>query len=320
MNKVTESIIIADSDAVRRNHLSEMLVSNGFHVHISPRAGEVLEYFVQNGADTIIIGEDFPDMNGLELCRMIKDFKKDDFVPVLFISGEKDLNRRLKALNSGADAHVSMPADDTIMLAHINAMLRIRVMFRDLMISGRDREAGKISDQLTGLYNRDYVLQRLGEEFKRAERYNEPLGCILIEIDDFEEIVSRFDNDFIDYVIHETARRIEATLRETDIAARHGQEEFMLVLPNTHFSGALSVSKRALSRISSSRFRHGRQASAITATAGASVFPVKDIRTGDELIDFAERALSQARVTGRNQICLFQQAGHFYIPEQERIE
>jgi len=320
MKKAAESIIIADSDSVRRDHLSEMLVSNGFHVHISPRAGEALEYLVQNGADTVIIGEDFPNMNGLDLCRMIKDFKKDDFVPVLFISGDKDLNRRLKALNSGADAHVSMPADDTMMLAHINAMLRIRNMFRDLMISGRDNEAGKISDQLTGLYNRDYVLRRLSEEFKRAERYNEPLGCVFLEIDNFEEIISRFEDDFLDYVIHETARRIESTLRETDIAASYGQGEFMLVLPNTHFSGALSVSKRALSRIASSRFRLGRHASAITASAGASLFPVKDIRTSDELISYAERALSQARVTGRNRICLFQQAGHFYIPEQDGIE
>ena len=127
--------------------------------------------------------------------------------------------------------------------------------------------------------------------------------------------------------------RLRASVREVDVVARYGGEEFLLLLPSTNFSGALSVAERVWRAIGTAPFELGaanmgsataplRGGAAsdtrVTASLGVAVFPSRDIKTKDELLKAADRALYQAKHEGRDRMCVFQHQGFIYRPESMR--
>ncbi|HMI91713.1 MAG TPA: GGDEF domain-containing protein, partial [Polyangiales bacterium] len=185
--------------------------------------------------------------------------------------------------------------------------------------SAKDRLATlAIRDELTELFNYRYLQTRLSEEFKRAERYREPLSCVMVDVDHFKSVNDRFGHDAGDRALREVAVRLRASVREVDVVARYGGEEFLLLLPSTNFSGALSVAERVWRAIGTAPFELGVHSTRVTASLGVAVFPSRDIKTKDELLKAADRALYQAKHEGRDRMCVFQHQGFIYRPESMR--
>jgi diguanylate cyclase (GGDEF)-like protein len=99
-----------------------------------------------------------------------------------------------------------------------------------------------------------------------------------------------------------------------DVVARYGGEEFLLVLPSTHFSGALAVADRLWRAIGNKPVRGKKERHKLTVSLGVSLYPGRDVKTKDELLKAAEQALSQAKSDGRNRICVYQHRGYIYRP------
>jgi diguanylate cyclase (GGDEF)-like protein len=112
--------------------------------------------------------------------------------------------------------------------------------------------------------------------------------------------------------------RLLKAVREIDVVARYGGEEFLLVLPSTNFSGALSVAERVWRAIGGEQFALPDATERVTASVGVAVYPSRDIRTKDQLVKAADRALYQAKHEGRDRICVFQHQGYIYRPESMR--
>ena len=173
-------------------------------------------------------------------------------------------------------------------------------------------------DDLTELYNYRYLHTRLSDEFKRAERYREPLSCVMIDVDHFKRVNDRHGHDAGDAALRVVADRLRKAVREVDVVARYGGEEFLLVLPSTNFSGALSVAERVWRAIGGEPFVFGEASERVTASVGVAVYPSRDIKSKDQLLKAADRALYQAKHEGRDRICVFQHQGYIFRPDSLR--
>ena len=104
-------------------------------------------------------------------------------------------------------------------------------------------------------------------------------------------------------------------VRDVDVVARYGGEEFLVVLPSTHFGGAVTVAERIWRDITDKRYSiDGSKFHAITVSIGVGLYPSRDVRTKDALVRAADGALQQAKRDGGNRICVFQQQGYIYTP------
>jgi diguanylate cyclase (GGDEF)-like protein len=194
-------------------------------------------------------------------------------------------------------------------------LLRIKRMHDHISEAKHKLATLAVQDELTGLYNYRYLHSRLGEEFKRAERYREPLACVMLDIDHFKRVNDRYGHDVGDTVLREVAVRLLKAVREVDVVARYGGEEFLLVLPSTNFSGALAVAERVWRALGETAFTSAGGPLRVSASLGVAVYPSRDIKNKDQLLKASDRALYQAKHEGRDRICVFQHQGYIFRPE-----
>jgi diguanylate cyclase (GGDEF)-like protein len=146
-------------------------------------------------------------------------------------------------------------------------------------------------DQLTGFYNHRYFHERFGEEVLRAQRSRQPISVLMLDLDDFKLVNDTFGHLFGDQVLAWTAELIRSTLRESDIPARYGGDEFAILLPDTPAESAARAADRIRDAFANSAFESGsRRPVTISLAVGAATFPA-DGRTATELIAVADAAL-----------------------------
>ena len=163
-----------------------------------------------------------------------------------------------------------------------------------------------LTDGLTGLYNYRHFWERVDVELKRANRYTEPLSCLMIDIDNFKYINDRFDHQFGDFILKKISQILKSPLRATDILARYGGDEFSILLPNTDYDGTQVISKKIIERIRGLQFEtKGSSSTTVTISLGVSAYPIDQIVESSQLVEYADAALYEAKAKGKDQICFF---------------
>ena len=166
-----------------------------------------------------------------------------------------------------------------------------------------------ITDELTGLYNRKYLHHRLEAEMSRAKRYGTPLSCLLIDIDFFKTVNDMYGYDWGDVLLKKIAQMLEALIRKEDILTRYGDEEFILILPNTSEDNAYIFAERFRRDIEKMEFipANEEERHPITISGGISSYPFLENveENANTIIRYAEHALYAAKKHGKNQIVEF---------------
>jgi diguanylate cyclase (GGDEF)-like protein len=162
-------------------------------------------------------------------------------------------------------------------------------------------ERQALVDSLTGLANRRNLEDTLRSELARAARFNDVVCVVLADLDDFKQINDRYGHPVGDEVLKEFAQTLRKTVRETDVAARWGGEEFALVLPGTDAAGGARLAERARAMLSEQTVRapDGTELH-VTASFGVAAFP--QARELDELLAAADLALYAAKHDGKNRV------------------
>ncbi|MBA7651601.1 Regulator of RpoS [subsurface metagenome] len=158
-------------------------------------------------------------------------------------------------------------------------------------------------DSMTGLYNFRHFLETLRQEIASAERYEEPLSCIMLDIDNFKSVNDNYGHHVGDLVLKELARSVSISVRSADIPARYGGDEFCIVLPKTDKTLALKLAQRLMKLFSGKEIRipdNSRRVK-VTISIGIAAFP-EDTRNMEELMKMADEALYQAKSAGKNRI------------------
>lgn len=172
-------------------------------------------------------------------------------------------------------------------------------------------EQESITDPLTGLFNRRQMARRLEEEILRARRYHHPLSLIMLDIDHFKPINDRLGHLTGDYILQVIGQRISGVLRQSDLAARFGGEEFVVIAPHNDLQSALALAEKLRETIAGTSIILKGQEHAppcapdelrITVSAGvASLNHEAGARDdGETLLARADDALYRAKAGGRN--------------------
>ena len=162
------------------------------------------------------------------------------------------------------------------------------------------REAAH-TDFLTGLRNRRSMMDLLEQQRRLAEREGSSFGVLILDLDHFKTFNDRYGHDCGDYVLHEVAQIMQSSLRESDVVARWGGEEFLVMTPNTDARGAGRVAEDLRAAIQTRRLSFAGQALAVTATVGVATSSGRD-RNLEATLKLADQALYRGKDLGRNKV------------------
>ena len=159
-----------------------------------------------------------------------------------------------------------------------------------------------VTDDLTRLYNHRFFVRRLGEEFKRAKRYNSVISCSMIDIDNFKRINDTYGHQTGDKVLQDVAKILKKSVRETDMIARYGGEEFAVILPQTAREDALRSAERIRTAIRDFRFDCLEEGEMITVSIGVTTYPHPEIKNIDDIVRKADDGLYKAKEDGKDRV------------------
>ncbi len=184
-------------------------------------------------------------------------------------------------------------------------------MAQELQIRDRQLQAAlhrlneqAATDQLTGLPNRRYLWEALSAELMRARRKQTPLAVILLDIDHFKQFNDRWGHEAGDLVLKNVSYAIRTVVRGSDIVARHGGEEFVIVLPEADAEIALARAEEVRLEIAGLKLTYdGESLGTVTASFGVAVSR-KLIETAEGLVRIADHAMYEAKQGGRNRVVI----------------
>ncbi len=161
-----------------------------------------------------------------------------------------------------------------------------------------------ITDGLTGLYVHRYFQEVLEKEIIRSERYQNRLSLLMIDIDHFKKVNDTYGHQTGDAVLKDLSKILRQHLRRSDYACRYGGEEMTLILTQTPLDGAMLTAERIRERIEKNPIVYNDQSIKVTVSIGVSEHVVGESRP--KIIEKADKALYQAKDTGRNKVCTLQ--------------
>ena len=169
------------------------------------------------------------------------------------------------------------------------------------------------TDCLTGLWNRGYFVELAAQEIVRCRRFGSNLSLLLVDVDYFKRVNDRFGHDAGDRVLTGVAETLRSTLREVDVVARFGGEEFVVMLPDTELDAAYKAATRVCNVMRQQNFAEkGESSLAVTVSIGVTAYQGSET-TLDILLKQADLAMYSAKHKGRDRVerCSLEQAGNF---------
>ncbi|HTO97559.1 MAG TPA: diguanylate cyclase [Myxococcales bacterium] len=293
-------VLIVQAEQSERVFQRSLFAEAGMSVFEAGSGAEALDFLLTDRPDLVVLGRTLPDMDGLELLPKLKSSELD-FVPVLVASQRGETAERVRGLQLGADDYIPRPCDPAEFLARARALLRTKQTHDRIRKLQMTLEQMVVSDPLTGLHNRRYLMDRLVQEMQRSDRHGEPLAFAMIDLDGFKPINDQFGHVLGDKVLRAVGNVIAKSVRVSDVAARYGGDEFGIILPQTPPEGAMRVCERLLRAISELTLQdeNGRTCK-VTASLGLAYYPADDVDTPEDLVHSADGALYGAKRSGKN--------------------
>lgn len=258
-----------------------------------------------------------PDLDGYKLLQCYRQHKRTKNIPVIVLSTKDDPQDKSLAFEQGANDYLVKLPDKIELAARIRAHSKSYLVqcerdeaFEELgrlqqQLELNNEELQKLSclDALTGIANRRRFNEFFYKECLRSARETTPLSLLLIDIDFFKLYNDNYGHLCGDDGISAVARALQcAVQRPADLVARYGGEEFAVVLPNTDIDGALKLARLLHQAVQKLCIPHAFSAVSenLTVSIGIASKVINEANTPEKLIELADRALYQAKHSGRN--------------------
>ncbi len=294
-------IVVIDDNPRQAARIVEKLNRNHFAFLLSD--AQQLGEGLKGQVDLFVVSAAARTFDGLRLVSFLRATPQLRDVGILAVVNGEDPERAVRALDLGAHDIIYRPIDAHELDLRVRAQVRRR-RYAEALRGNLDQSFEMaVTDQLTGLHNRRFLLSQLKPLLQRAVLGGDPVALVLLDIDHFKRINDTHGHAVGDEVLKEFAARLSGGVRPNDMTARFGGEEFAVLMPNTSPDKAQAAAERLRGLIAASAFPAygGRETVVVTASLGlASVAGGDD--TIDALIKRADDALYQAKGAGRNRV------------------
>ncbi len=253
--------------------------------------------------DAVVVDYHLPDGSGLDL---IEHLAVEGGAPVIAVSGVGSERVAVSAMKRGAADYLKKDGELRTALprALVEALER-RSRRIERKRATRELELLAFTDPLTGLRNRRYFEDVFDREFSASLRYGHPLSLLVLDLDHFKLVNDTHGHPFGDRVLVETAQKITEIVRVSDLVARFGGEEIVVLLPCTPLNGADILCRRILRGIASLPLETAGTPFHITASGGlATLTAGGTYSTSAKLFAAADKALYRAKAEGRDRLAL----------------
>ncbi len=298
------SILIVDKSAIARSEVREALEREGlfdtyYEAGDDAKGRDIL---ASKAVDLIITDLAMGDADSMKFLESVKGGSKWRDIPVIILSACTESAMKVNALRSGASDYVTRPFDPGELAARVMIHLNIRALQEEMRRANELLTELSITDHLTHLYNRRYMMDMLSMEFERAQRVKGKLSLAFMDVDHFKLVNDTYGHQQGDMVLAAVAEVIQAELRRYDIAVRYGGEEFAVVLPATSLRKGVVVAERIRQAVMGIVFPPPIEYLSVTISLGVAALPGPHIDSVQALIRAADHALYRAKQNGRNRV------------------
>lgn len=327
------TVLLVDDKPDNLRLLSTMLTEHNYEVRRVTRGQMALKTAKAAPPDLILLDIKLPDLDGYQVCQVLKSDPVTAEIPIIFISALDDILDKVKAFSIGGVDYITKPfhveevlvrVKNQLMLCQqrqqlleknerlqqeIKARKEIEKALQDsqLQLQQANQELERLAhlDGLTQIANRRRFDQVLQEEWQRLARKQQPLSLILCDVDYFKSYNDTYGHQAGDDCLYSIAQTIRQSVnRPADLVARYGGEEFVIILPDTDAIGAEVVAKIIQQKVQDLQLIHAQSPSSpyISLSFGIACYIPQPGLSSSRLIEAADTALYQAKKQGRNQI------------------
>jgi two-component system cell cycle response regulator len=305
---VPPRVLIVDDDELALAALQSLVTAAGLEVATALSGAAALTSLQETFAPIVIMDLKMPDMDGLAVCRTIRQRTWPGYVYIVLLTIQDAEDDVLAGLDAGADDYMSKRMSSAHLLARLRIAQRILALEQSLKDALAEKRRLTMTDPLTGAPNRRYFKRRLSRELERMRRFGGELCLMSLDIDRFKQINDRYGHSSGDAVLQEFVRRMGQCLpRNTDWCARMGGEEFVVVLEGTNLAGAKKVAERLLEAMAAPPMRTQAGMIDVTVSIGVSGLGAtadhKELSV-ESLMRVADGRLYQSKENGRNRVTL----------------
>jgi len=286
-------ILAAEDNPVFQSMLRTLLKKWGYQAVLAHDGNEA--WHALEGADAprlAVLDWMMPGMDGVEICRRVRSIHREPYIYILLLTARTESQDLIEGMDAGADDYLTKPFNAQELRVRLRAGRRILDLQDALRLQATH-------DGLTGLLNRNSILEKLDEELARNQRESKPVGLLMVDLDRFKSINDTYGHLAGDAVLREAASRMKNAVRCYDSLGRYGGEEFLVVLPGCDHASAMAQAERLRIAVAECAFPLPHQSICVTCSIGVAS---TDRFAPETLIRCADEALYEAKSSGRNRL------------------
>ncbi|MGI2013281.1 diguanylate cyclase [Shewanella oncorhynchi] len=283
-------VLLVDDQQSMVDYFSSLLRSHGLMVKGLSSAEQVLPALEQFEPDLFIFDLYMPEVNGLELAKMIRQLDKYTSSPILVLSSDDTMQNKVSIIQAGSDDLISKQTAPSLFVTQVISRAQ----------RGHDIRSSASRDSLTGLLNHTQILVAARRCFNVAKRINSQVCIAMFDLDHFKKVNDTYGHSGGDKVLLAFAHLLQQSLRQTDFTGRYGGEEFMLVLPD--MQKPLAIAKLNAIRESFSHIVFVEDGVEFKVTLSGGLAFSDQCEEFQDCLLLADKNLYEAKRLGRNQL------------------
>ena len=294
VSRANPLVLVADDDESMRLLMRESLEQAGFAVEEAEGGTEALAAFDRSRPDIVLLDVMMPEMDGFATCSRLRQRPDGEHVPVLMVTALDDAESINRAYDAGATDFISKPIKWATLGYHVRYMLRAARAMVDLSKSLEVIQHNAYFDRLTDLPNRNLLYDRLQQAILAAQRENQSVALLIMDLDRFKEINNALGHQSGDLLLQQIGPRLKMNLRKSDTVARLGGDEFAVLLPSRTCAEHAAQVARKIIKAMEQPFAIAEMSLDVEASIGIALFPGHGTDV-DTLIKRADAAMYVAK-------------------------
>lgn len=296
------SILVVDDSPVYRKLVEQSLSNEHQQILFAKNGREALELFAEKHPQVVITDWSMPDVSGLELCQQIRRNFRQYYSYLILVTSNSNKEQIVEGLSAGADDYLTKPFDPGELLARVGVGRRIIQLQHEIEAKNRQLEQLALTDPLTGMPNRRAIDLWVDGQLSSAARHQFPVWVVMADLDHFKKVNDTYGHEAGDTVLKHFATILKANTRRSNLCARLGGEEFLLVLTHSNEKQTEIAVERIRKQVAMEKFRFRDATFGVTASFGIAGFDGNLAPEFNALLALADAALYAAKSGGRNRL------------------